>query len=99
MKTAKVKKTNIDPIAETKKGPYFEKFSKEAKERIKLAVEIYNKRDAMGMSQQELAKRAETTQKVISSIENADVNVGLSLLNRIASVLKFDNNSWSRIFS
>ena len=90
MKNIKAKKLNIDPIAEAKKGPYFERFSKEAKERIKLGVEIYNKRELMGISQQELAKRAETTQKVISNIENGDVNVGFSLLNRIATVLNFN---------
>jgi len=99
MKNIKAKKLNIDPIAEAKKGPYFERFSKEAKERIKLGVEIYNKRELMGISQQELAKRAETTQKVISNIENGDVNVGFSLLNRIATVLNFNCDNWSNILN
>lgn len=98
MKNIKAKKLNIDPIAEAKKGPYFERFSKEAKERIKLGVEIYNKREEMGIIQQELAKRAETTQKVISNIENGDVNVGFSLLNRIAIVLNFNCDNWGNIF-
>lgn len=98
MKNIKTKKSNINLIAEAKKGPYFERFSKEARERIRLGVEIYNKRELMEISQQELAKRAETTQKVISNIENGDVNVGFSLLNRIAGVLNFNYSNWSNIF-
>jgi len=99
MKNIKAKKLNIDPIAEARKGPYFERFSKEARERIKLGVEIYNCREKAGMSQQELAKRAETTQKVISKIENGDVNVGFSLLNRIATVFNFNCDNWSNILN
>ena len=97
MKTISKKKINIDPMAEAKKGKYFKRYSKEAKERILLAVEIYNAREALGISQQELAKKAETTQKVISKIENGDVNMGYSLLNRIADVLCFNCESWSRV--
>jgi transcriptional regulator with XRE-family HTH domain len=88
---------NIDPIAEARGGKYFKQYSREAKERIKLGVEIYNAREISGMSQQKLAKQAKTTQKVISRIENGDVNVGFSLLNRIASVLSFNYENWSNI--
>jgi transcriptional regulator with XRE-family HTH domain len=98
MKNINNKKINIDPIAEARKGKYFNKYSKEAKERIKLGVEIYNTRENLKISQQELAKKAETTQKVISKIENGDVNVGFSLLNRIADVLGFNHENWGRIF-
>ena len=93
------KKINIDPIAEARKGRCFNKYSKEAKERIKLGVEIYNNRESLKISQQDLAKKAQTTQKVISKIENGDVNVGFSLLNRIADVLGFNYENWSRIFN
>ena len=99
MKNMNNKKINIDPIAEARKGKYFNKYSKEAKERIKLGVEIYNTRENLKISQQELAKKAETTQKVISRIENADVNVGFSLLSRIADVLGFNHENWGRIFN
>lgn len=91
------KKLNIDPMAEARKGKYFEKFSREAMERIRLGVEIYNTREALGMSQQKLAKEAQTTQKVISRVESGDVNIGFALLNRIASVLNFSYKSWSSI--
>jgi transcriptional regulator with XRE-family HTH domain len=93
------KKININPMAEARKGKYFNKYSKEAKERIKLGVEIYNNRESLKISQQDLAKKAQTTQKVISKIENGDVNVGFSLLNRIADVLGFNHENWGRIFN
>jgi len=51
----------------------------------------------LGLSQQDLAKAANTTQKVISKIENADVNVGFKLLNKIACSLQFNCKHWSRI--
>lgn len=97
MKNINNKKTQIDPIAEARKGKYFGQYSKEAKERIKLGVEIYNAREILNMSQQKLAKEAQTTQKVISRVENGDVNIGFALLNRIASVLKFSYKNWSNI--
>ena len=98
MKNINNKKMNIDPIAKARKGKYFEQYSKEAKERIMLGVEIYNAREAFGMSQQELAQKAQTTQKVISRIENGDVNVGFALLNRISMVLNFNYKNWENIF-
>ncbi|OIO06653.1 hypothetical protein AUJ26_00085 [Candidatus Falkowbacteria bacterium CG1_02_37_21] len=97
MKNINNKKVQIDPIAEARKGKYFEQYSKEAKERIKLGVEIYNAREILSMSQQKLAKEAQTTQKVISKVENGDVNIGFALLNRIASVLNFSYKNWSSI--
>lgn len=97
MKNINNKKVQIDPIAEARKGKYFEQYSKEAKERIKLGVEIYNAREILSMSQQKLAGEAQTTQKVISRVENGDVNIGFALLNRIASVLNFSYKNWSNI--
>jgi predicted transcriptional regulator len=97
MKNMNNKKLNIDPMAEARKGKYFKQFSREAKERIKLGVEIYNAREFLNMSQQKLAEKAQTTQKVISRVENGDVNVGFALLNRIASVLNFSYKNWSSI--
>jgi transcriptional regulator with XRE-family HTH domain len=99
MKNTNNIKNDIDPMVEARKGKYFERYSKETKERIRLGVEIYNTREKLGISQQELAKRSQTTQKVISKIENGDVNIGFSLLNRIASVLNFTWENWGRIFN
>lgn len=99
MKNINKKKNNINPMAEAKKGKYFAKYSKESRERIRLGVEIYNVRKQRNMSQQELAKKAETTQKVISRIENGDVNIGYALLNRIGDILCFDYRNWEKIFN
>lgn len=99
MKNIIRKKSNIDPMLEARRGKYFSDFSKEAKERINLGIEIYNKRSSLSLSQQELAKKAKTTQKVISRIENGDVNVGFALLNKIASTLFFDHENWARVFN
>lgn len=82
----------IDAIAEAKKNKKFEEYYKRADARLKLAVEIYNARERIRLNQQELAKEIHTTQKVISNIENGDVNVGFDLLYRIRKRLNIDPN-------
>lgn len=99
MKNINNKKKNINPIKEAKKGPYFKQFSKEAQERIALGVEIYNARIAIGISQQELARMTKTTQKMISNIESANVDVRFSTLNKIKKALNFKFDNWARIYS
>lgn len=99
MRNMNKKLKSVDPLAEVKKSKNFQKYSKEARERIRLAVEIYNTREKLKMSQRELAKRAQTTQKVISRIESADVNIGFVLLCRIASVLNFNYENWGNILN
>ena len=99
MKSINNKKKDINPITEAKKGPYFKRFSLEAKERINLGLEIYNTRIAMGISQQELAKITKTTQKMISNIESANVDVRFSTLNKIKKALNFKIDNWARIYS
>jgi len=92
------KKNNLDPIAEIKKHSKFKRFSEEAEIRTRLAIEIYETRGIKKISQQELAKMAETTQKVISRIESGDVNIGIDLLQRIAKNLDFTIKNWANIF-
>lgn len=84
------KKSKIDPIAEARKHPKFKQFSEEAEVKIKLGIEIYEARNENNLSQQTLAKLAGTTQKVISKIENAEVNVGINLLQRISRILNLN---------
>lgn len=93
------KTNNIDPMAEARKLKGFAKHSREAEERIRLAEEVYKKRKGLGLSQTELAKRAETTQRIISEIENADLNIGFASLNRIGRVLNFNYKNWVNIFN
>ena len=60
------------------------------KERVnaEVARTIYELREQAGLSQKELADRVETTQSVISRLEDADYDGhSLSMLNRIAKAL------------
>ena len=77
----------IDAIAEAKKHPRYKEYAREARARIVLATEVYRAREKKGLSQQALAKRAKTTQKVISKVENGEVNVGIDLMFKIAQAL------------
>lgn len=90
---------SIDPMKEARGGLYFQRFSREADERIKLGVEIYNTRIALGISQQELAKMTKTTQKMISNIESANVDVRFSTLSKIKKALNFKVDNWARIYN
>ncbi len=82
-----INKKNIDSMAKARKHKLFDDYSKEARSRIVLATEIYKARTKKGISQQELAKEIKTTQKVVSRIENAEVNLGIDLLYKITSYL------------
>ena len=82
-----INKKNIDSMAKARKYKLFDDYSKEARSRIVLATEIYRARTKKGISQQELAKEIKTTQKVVSRIENAEVNLGIDLLYKITSYL------------
>lgn len=87
MKNISKNNSKPDAIAQARKHPRFKEYSKEARARILLATELYNARTKKGLSQQELAKCAKTTQKVVSKIENGEVNVGIDLMLRIVQPL------------
>lgn len=93
-----IKKNNTDAMAEARKNKNFVKYSSEADIKIRIAEEVYKARIKKGLSQQELAKIIGTTQKVLSNIENADVNVGTVLLHKISTALDFNINSFARIY-
>jgi len=78
---------NIDPIAKARKYSLFKEYSEDARARILLAAEIYKARTEKKLSQHALAQKAETTQKVVSNIENGQVNVGLDLIFRMVKSL------------
>jgi len=89
---------NTDVLADIKMNKNYPLLAKAAEERIRLAVEVFNAREKLHLSQQVLAKAIGTTQKVISRIENGDVNVGMALVGRISEKLKFDSETFARIF-
>jgi transcriptional regulator with XRE-family HTH domain len=98
MKNINNKTKSMDPMAEARKNKNFLSYSKEAAVRINLGVEVYNLRVAQGISQQKLARITKTTQKMISNIENGDVDVRFSTLNKIKDALGFQSDNWSRIY-
>jgi len=96
--TTNMNKKNIDAIAEARKYKEFQLKPEDADLKLRLAVEIYNQREKLGLSQQGLAEKMNSTQKTISKIENGDVNIGIDLLNRLAIQLNFDSETLARIF-
>lgn len=99
MKNMAKKKLIKDAIAEAREGKGYLRYCEAAKVRIRLAIEVFKGREARGLTQQALAKTVGTTQKVISRIENADVNIGIDLLNRIAESLNFMSENLATIFN
>lgn len=89
---------NIDPIAAARNNRHFKKYSDEADVRIRFANAVYSARNKNRMSQQELARKAKTTQKRISNIENADIELGMSAVYRISQALCFDSKILADIF-
>ena len=56
---------------------------------LEIARKLYDLRTKAGLSQAELAKRAGTTQAIISRLEDADFEGdSLAMLNRIAAAVK-----------
>lgn len=93
------KKINMDPLARVKESKNYDRYSEEADLKIRLAEEVFSMRQLYELSQKELAKKIGTTQKIISNIENADVNIGISLFYRIAKALKFTSVNLSKIYN
>lgn len=90
---------NIDPMTEARKSEKFQQYSKDIIPRMRLAVEVYNSRNTLGLSQQALAKEINSTQKVVSKIENGDINLGIELLSRFVERLNFNSDTLARVFN
>jgi ribosome-binding protein aMBF1 (putative translation factor) len=58
-----------------------------AKTRLELAIQIAEEREKAGISQKELANKLNTSQSVISRIENGKQNISLDMLQKIAGAL------------
>ncbi|MDO8658016.1 MAG: helix-turn-helix transcriptional regulator [Candidatus Levybacteria bacterium] len=68
-------------------NPAFQKEWEASQAEYELGKILINRRIAKSMSQRELAKKAHTTQAVISRIESMNSNPSLSLLKKIAGAL------------
>ena len=64
-----INKKSPDPIAEARKSKKFAQYSRDSEMRINFGVEVYNCRKELKLSQQALAKKINSSQKVISNIE------------------------------
>ena len=74
-------------LKESLKDPEFRKAWKESEPEYLLACQIIEKRLKKKISQRLLAKKATTTQAVISRIESMNANPSLELLKKISKGL------------
>jgi len=88
LKRINMTEQQIDPMQEAKKSKSFEMYSFVSQAKICFAEYVYDRRKELNISQQELAKRAETAQRIISKIESACYNPSLDLMERIKYCLK-----------
>jgi transcriptional regulator with XRE-family HTH domain len=85
MKNTDKKETN--PLKIIRSHPLYKEIKDEVDGLMKLAVEINAARNFQGLSQEELAKTADTTQKEISKVESGDINIRFNTLRKIAKSL------------
>ena len=62
-----------------------------AKSRLQFAIQVAEEREKAGITQKEFANRLQTTQSVISRIENGKQNLSLDMLQKIAEALGKSN--------
>jgi len=71
-------------LKESLKDPEFKKIWQESELEYQISRQIIKKRLEKKMSQQELAEKSNTTQAVISRLENSSFNPSLDLLKRVS---------------
>lgn len=77
-------------FAEAEKRPRWKELYAKADLEVRMALEISSARKKAGMTQRQLAEAVGTTQSVISRIEQANQNLTLETLSRIAAALKVE---------
>jgi DNA-binding XRE family transcriptional regulator len=73
-------------IKEMRQDPEFNQAFEAEGEKLATAVALYHAREAVGLTQAELAERAHTTQATIAKIERGD-NVSFEKLQAIAHAM------------
>ena len=76
-----------DYLAKQLKDPKFKKEWDKLEPQYQITRELIKARTEGKISQRELAKKAKTTQAVLSRIENMTVNPSIGLLQKIATAL------------
>lgn len=69
------------------KHPEFRKEWEASETQYQLVRQIIGERIKKGLSQRDLAKKAKTTQAVISRVESMNVNPSIQLIDKIAKAL------------
>lgn len=90
--------SNKNPLIKARKSDNYEKYKRESNAKIRLAKTIRNARKSKGMSQEDLAKKVEITQSMVSDIEAASYNPGYVLLVNIFNALNLDGLDVSNLF-
>lgn len=85
-------------MQELKENDRFEKYENDARIKLNVGIEVLRARKNQNLSQGELAKNIATTQKVISKIENGEVDVGVCMLSRISKNLNLTTENFANIF-
>lgn len=76
-----------DDLQKRLKDPKFRQLWKESEVEYQLARKLIERRLIRKISQRDLAKKAKTTQAVISRVESMESNPSLSLLKKLAKAL------------
>lgn len=76
-----------DDLKKRLRDPEFRQLWKESEVEYQLARKLIQKRLRQKVSQRALAKKAKTTQAVISRVESMSANPSLGLLKRLADAL------------
>jgi transcriptional regulator with XRE-family HTH domain len=80
--------THEDLVAELERDPEFQKADRQIKPYYDLLMEVFNRRKELGLTQQQLAERADTHQSSISRIESAEHDLRLSTIIQVAEALE-----------
>jgi len=79
---------DVEPYFQKRmKDPEFRQAYEEEGLKIEIAQAVYAKRKALKISQAKLAQKAKTTQRMISRIEQANMSIGVDLLQRVIHAL------------
>lgn len=82
----KMRKAHTKQADKIRSQPGWKKFSDKFDSEYALAVEIHKARKAANLSQMEIAKKMNTTQSVVSRIENG-TNISIATLAKYADAL------------
>jgi predicted transcriptional regulator len=77
----------VHEMTERRHDPVFPGFREMAERRRALAGDLVERRQALGLSQTEVAARMRTSQSAVARLESGDADVRLSTLERYAAAI------------